>query len=127
MLPGMKLFEGRTAQNLVRSYGAEGITLMAAPDVHALPLMLTASHVGSALQGRSLDTLTDEDVASIEAQRPDIVLVGSAKDTPRVPSPLRHRLESRRIAIETMELGAACRTFNVLVQEDRAVLALLLS
>jgi len=123
----MKLFEGRTAQNLVRSYGAEGITLMAAPDVHPLPLMLTATQVGIDLQGRSLDTLTDQDVASIEAQRPDIVLVGSAGNMPRVPAPLRHRLESRRIAIETMELGAACRTFNVLVQEDRAVLALLLA
>jgi len=122
----MKLFEGRGAtQNLVRSYGAEGITLMAAPEVHALPLLLTATHVVGA-EGRALDALTEQDLRAIEERHPDIVLVGGAEAPPRVPGALRHRLESRRIAIEAMQLGAACRTFNVLVQEDRAVLALLL-
>ena len=31
----------------------------------------------------------------------------------------------RQIALEAMDLGAACRTYNVLAQEDRAVVALL--
>jgi uncharacterized protein len=127
MVTAMKLFEGRTAtQNIVRSYGADGITLMAAPDRLPLPLLLTATQARGDLQGRTLDTLTDTDVEAIEAGAPNLVLVASAGDVPRVPPSLRQRLEGRRIAVEAMQLGAACRTFNVLVQEDRAVTALLL-
>ncbi len=127
IVPAMKLFEGRTATlNLIRSYGAEGVVLMAAPERLSLPLVLTASHVSGGVAGRSLDTLTDADVSAIEALAPNLVLVGGASDVPRVPAALRQRLESKRIAVEAMQLGAACRTFNVLLQEDRAVLALLL-
>ncbi len=41
---------------------------------------------------------------------------------------LRHlgrQLAAREISLEVMDLGAACRTYNVLAQEDRAVAALL--
>jgi uncharacterized protein len=38
---------------------------------------------------------------------------------------LRPALAARQLALEAMELGAACRTYNVLAQEDRSVAALL--
>jgi uncharacterized protein len=41
---------------------------------------------------------------------------------------LRHvgrQLAAKQISLEAMDLGAACRTYNVLAQEDRAVAALL--
>lgn len=119
----MKLFEGRAATNLVRSYDAAGITIGA--EHHALPLLLSATTVES-LEGRSLATLSDRDVERIVGLTPDLVLAGSGGDVSRPPPMLRRTLEERRIAIESMQLGAACRTFNVLVQEDRAVVALLL-
>jgi uncharacterized protein len=123
----MKLYEGRkSAQNVVRSYGADGVTLMASEERHPLPLLLTATYLDAGLEGRSLDALTERDLATIEAQAPDLVLVGAAAEPPRVPPKLRLRLESRRIAIEAMQLGAACRTFNVLVQEGRRATAALL-
>ena len=37
----------------------------------------------------------------------------------------RTELTARGIALEAMELGAACRTYNVLVQEERRVAAAL--
>jgi uncharacterized protein len=39
---------------------------------------------------------------------------------------LRLALKARGIAIEAMETGAACRTYNVLLAEDRRIAAALL-
>jgi uncharacterized protein len=36
---------------------------------------------------------------------------------------LRRMLEARGVALEVMNLGAACRTYNVLAQERREVVA----
>ena len=56
---------------------------------------------------------------------PQIVLVGTIDGARRAPLDLRRALETRGIAIEYMDLGAACRTYNVLAQEGRAVAAAL--
>ena len=41
------------------------------------------------------------------------------------PAALRDALAGRGVGLEAMQLGAACRTFNVLVQEERRVAAAL--
>jgi uncharacterized protein len=62
---------------------------------------------------------------AIFALEPDIVLLGTG-ETQRFPaSATRKAFEERRIALEAMTLGAACRTFNILVQEGRRVAAAL--
>jgi uncharacterized protein len=38
---------------------------------------------------------------------------------------VRAQFAARRVGLEVMQLGAACRTFNVLVQEERRVAAAL--
>lgn len=73
----------------------------------------------------SLDSLSDESLEQLWQIEPRVVLVGTA--TPQHPRirELRQRLAARQIALEVMDLGAACRTYNVLAQEDRPVAALL--
>jgi uncharacterized protein len=44
-----------------------------------------------------------------------------------VPSGLRGVLRNAGIAVEPMDTGAACRTFNVLVAEGRRVAAALIA
>ena len=60
------------------------------------------------------------------AFKPAIVILGSTAPEARAPLPLRRLLEERAIALEVMNLGAACRTYNVLAQELRSVVAGLL-
>jgi len=43
-----------------------------------------------------------------------------------VPAALMRALIEQRIGVETMDTPAACRTYNVLVSERRAVVAALL-
>jgi uncharacterized protein len=122
----MKLNEGRPGTaNIIRSYGADGVTIGAAR--HALPLLVAATAVDTTLAAGAIEQLSAQDVERILALEPNIVLVGTLGGTRLAPAALRHRFESRRVALDCMELGAACRTYNVLVQEERAVVALLFS
>ena len=58
--------------------------------------------------------------------RIDILLFGSGATFALAPAPLRTALGARGIATESMDTGAACRTYNVLMAEDRRVAAALL-
>ena len=57
--------------------------------------------------------------------QPRILLVGTAMPSAASLRALRAPLAARDVALEVMDLGAACRTYNVLAQENRPVLAAL--
>ncbi len=62
----------------------------------------------------------------IAALAPEVVIFGSGPKL-RFPHPsLLRPLIERRIGVETMDTGAACRTYNVLASERRSVVAALL-
>ncbi len=66
------------------------------------------------------------DFDAIAALQPQVVIFGSG-DKLRFPPPaLSRSLMAARIGMETMDNRAACRTFNVLSAEGRAVLLALL-
>jgi uncharacterized protein len=56
----------------------------------------------------------------------EILLLGSGKSMQMVPRLLRQALRDVGIVIDAMDTGAACRTYNVLVAEERRVAAALL-
>ena len=65
------------------------------------------------------------DLEAVFALKPDVVLLGSGEVQQFPAAPVRAAFALRRIALEPMTLGAACRTFNILVQEGRNVAAAL--
>lgn len=58
--------------------------------------------------------------------KPEVVIFGSGERLRFVAPALLRSLIDRRVGIETMDTGAACRTYNVLATEGRAVVAALL-
>jgi uncharacterized protein len=56
----------------------------------------------------------------------EILLVGCGRRMLPLPSPLRQQLRDAGIVVDTMDTGAACRTYNILLAEDRRVAAALL-
>lgn len=62
-----------------------------------------------------------------EASAVEILLVGSGRELRPIPKPLREALKEARISADPMSTGAAVRTFNVLLAEDRAVAAALIA
>jgi len=69
--------------------------------------------------------LTPEALAPLWPQDPRIVLLGGTGFAAEPLKLLRRALAARQAGLEIMDLGAACRTYNVLAQEERAVAALL--
>ena len=53
----------------------------------------------------------------------EILLVGMGKELRRLPEGLRAALKAAGISADPMSTGAAVRTYNVLLAEDRAVAA----
>jgi uncharacterized protein len=74
----------------------------------------------------SLGDLTEGHFQQILALQPELVILGSGPRMRFVSSALLRSLIERRIGVETMDTPAACRTYNVLVSEGRAVVAALL-
>lgn len=58
-----------------------------------------------------------------EAGDVEILLVGMGKELRPLPADLRAALKEARISADPMSTGAAVRTYNVLLAEDRAVAA----
>jgi uncharacterized protein len=64
--------------------------------------------------------------AIIEDGAVELLLLGLGRRIAPVSAALRQALKSRGIAVEPMDTGAACRTYNVLLAEDRRIAAALL-
>ncbi len=119
----MKLHEQRQARmNLIGRYGAGEIRInehsLGAPCIVA-PGFLQPDWIAA------IQELDPASLAPVWALQPRIVLLGSVALPLERMKTLRGLFATRQIALEAMDLGAACRTYNVLAQEDRAVAALL--
>ncbi len=58
---------------------------------------------------------------------PGILIVGCGIGDKAPPPDLRAKLKARDISLEWMNTGAACRTFNVLLTEEREAVAALIA
>ncbi len=74
----------------------------------------------------NFEELAVESFAAVAAVEPEVVIFGSGARL-RFPHPrLTAPLISRGIGVETMDVHAACRTYNILMAEGRKVAAVLL-
>ncbi|MGI9202977.1 MAG: Mth938-like domain-containing protein [Woeseiaceae bacterium] len=71
-------------------------------------------------------TLREEDFAELIAEGPEVVIFGTGWKTCLPPRELVFALARRGIGFECMDTPAACRTFNILLSEDRDVAAVLM-
>ena len=96
------------------------------------------TYQGSILLGRDgLDPWDVSDPAALGPEsldplialepRCEVVLLGCGARMTLVPSAIRSAWRERGLAVDIMDTGAACRTFNVLVAEDRLVRAALIA
>lgn len=121
----MKLYQDKNANlNVVTGYGTDHVLIN--KQRHDGNLLLTATRIVSPWAPGGYAGLTADDFAAARDLGVEIVLVGTGSRQ-RFPAPaLLRPLIDARIGFEIMDLAAACRTFNILVGEGRAVAAALL-
>jgi uncharacterized protein len=89
-------------------------------------LVLTPAAVATGWAPAGFAGLAEADFAHLLSHKPEVVLFGGGSVI-RFPHPrLTRALTQARVGLEAMDTPAACRTFNILAAEGRAVVAALL-
>ncbi|HEY6482366.1 MAG TPA: Mth938-like domain-containing protein [Steroidobacteraceae bacterium] len=115
--------ESASGGNLIRAYAADEIRI--GEQIIRSSCIVAADTLISSWRPASFDELTEADLAPIFALQPELVLLGTGPRQRFASAAVRGVFAARRVGIESMDLGAACRTFNILVQEERRVAAAL--
>lgn len=71
-------------------------------------------------------SLTAEDLLTLAQGRPDVLVLGTGEIQIFPPLEVRHALLGTGIGLEIMSTGAAARTYNILISEERSVVAALI-
>ncbi|MFL6619671.1 MAG: Mth938-like domain-containing protein [Povalibacter sp.] len=120
----MKLTDNsRAAINVVRAYAPGEIRV--GEDVMRQSFLLSADRLVTDWRPQSVTELRIEDLQPIFELDPEIVVLGSGTRQKFPEHSLLAQILSRGIGCEVMDTGAACRTYNVLVSEDRRAVAAL--
>jgi uncharacterized protein len=93
---------------------------------HTTSLILSPESGPSPWGDVTVATLGAEHLQQLLDHRPELVLIGTGERQVFLPPAVLAPLTNLRIGVECMSLPAACRTYNILMGEDRRVLAALL-
>ena len=122
ILPSMPLAEDIvTSRHRITAYSAGSVTVNESE--YRQSLVMTASTIHCPWPVSKLEDLTPENLEPIFDSRPIVVLLGTGEQQ-LFPEPKVFALFGQQgIGLEVMDNGALCRTFNILVAEDRDVTA----
>jgi uncharacterized protein len=110
-------------RQVIERYGASGFQVSGVAYGGAILVLPHATH---AWPVSALADVTRASLEPIVDAGVQILLLGCGKHMMPVPLALRQELRGRGIVVDAMDTGAACRTYNVLLAEDRRVAAALL-
>ena len=111
---------------LISAYGDGGFRIAGARyrgSLLVLPSQVLAWPVRAMAE---LDPASLDQVRAL-ADELDLVLLGCGRHAAPLPEGLKQRLDEAGLVLEPMDTGAACRTFNVLLAEERRVAAALIA
>jgi len=110
--------------NLIRRYGADFIAI--GDEEIRSSCIVGATTLLRDWPPHDVPSLALEHLAPLFEFKPEVVVLSTGAQQRFPRAALRAEFATRKIGIEVMEVGAACRTYNVLVSEERRVLAAVL-
>ena len=110
-------------RQVIESYGASGFRVSGNAHDGAILVLPQATHPWPVA---ALGDVTAASLAPVIDAGIQILLLGCGRQMLPVPPALRQELRAHGVVIDAMDTGAACRTYNVLLAEDRRVAAALL-
>lgn len=111
-------------RQVIEGYSASGFRVSGIAYRGAI---LVFPEVTQAWTAISIAEVTEASLAPVLARGGvEILLVGCGRRTALLSKDLRLTLRAAGIVLDAMDTGAACRTYNVLLAEDRRVAAALL-
>ena len=116
--------DSSSTSHIIRGYGNGELRID--QDIYRETVIVSASTVLPLPDVRGVNDLAEFDPARILGLDPELILLGTGPRQIFPAASFRARFLSAGIGFEVMDTGAACRTFNVLVTEQRRVAALLM-
>jgi uncharacterized protein len=116
--------DSSSATHLIRSYGIGELRVN--DIVYRETVIVSSSTVLAAPDIRDMNDLVVQGPSRILALNPELVVLGTGQRQIFPAASFRAQFLSAGIGFEVMDTGAACRTYNVLVAEQRRVVALLM-
>jgi uncharacterized protein len=116
--------EASGALNTITSYGADYVAINLQRHEGSIIVMPESPVIQWTVT--SFDALTPENFDALLELAPEVVVFGSGSRLRFAHPRLTAKLTQQRIGVETMDFGAACRTYNILMSEGRRVAAALL-
>ncbi len=113
--------EGR---QIIQAYGTGGFRISNERREGAILIALETTLSWQVDNFESISVASIEPI--LEQAAVEILLIGTGEKHLMMPVALRKEFSERGISIETMATPAACRTYNVLMAEERRVAAALL-
>lgn len=108
----------------INSYTDKQITIN--QEQHHNSLIISPTCLISPWQPQQLEDITAKDWLQIIELQPDVLLLGTGTNLQFPKDELLAMLYERKISVEPMDTGAACRTFMALCAEGRNVAAALI-
>jgi uncharacterized protein len=110
--------------NLIRRYGADFVTV--SDQTIQTSCIVGANTLIRDWPPRDVASLETEHLQALFELEPEVVVLSTGERQTFPSAALRAQFASRKMGLEVMEIGAASRTYNVLVSEERRVLAAIL-
>lgn len=115
--------ESSSRANWVRAYSLSELRI--GEHIVRTRCIVTADELITEWEPETYSALEVAHLDRILALKPEVVLLGTGPAQRFPPTAIRSVFAGRGVGLEVMDLGAACRTFNILVQEGRRVAAAL--
>lgn len=103
----------------IESYDEQSITIQG--NTYTNSTIVSIQGITENWQVNSISEVNEENIKSLLASNPEIIIFGHTQTDQQIPINIRSLLAKRRIGAESMSVGAACRTFNILISENRKV------
>jgi len=124
-LNGMRFTQDASANvNVIRGYGPGELRIN--DTVFRTTMIVASTETRAAPSITSAATLDSGHAAQLLELRPEVVLIGTGRRQVFPAAAFGAQFLEAGIGVEVMDTGAACRTFNVLVGEQRLAVALLI-
>ncbi len=115
---------GGTGQNFIHAYGPGQVTIN--QQVHRRSLLVTSGQLITDWPPQSFGELLAQHFNRIRELNPEVVVLGTGARLQFPRTADTRALIEANIGLEVMDTGAACRTYNILMQDGRRVVAALL-
>jgi uncharacterized protein len=115
--------ESQNVDNRIRSYAPGELRIGEASYTRSC---LIAARSVTDWPPQSMDELQPEHLDAVLALQPEVVILGTGATQQFPAATLMSRVLSRGVGLEVMDTAAACRTFNILLSEDRKAIAALM-